>query len=255
MRGTAWLLLGLLAASFLAGCTGATRSFPPTTPRQTEEVGDGVYHLVRPGQTLWRIARVYGVPIEVVARANGLEDPTRIEVGQRLLIPGAARVREVPPAPEPLPGADEPGAPPGSQQPPVPGSEPEPEAGLDTDWRWPLSGPISSGFGAPRAHGSRRHLGIDIAAPRGTEIRAARGGRVRSAGRRSGYGRTVVLEHRGGFTSLYAHLSRIAVSSGQPVRAGQVIGWTGHSGNANGTHLHFEIRHEGRPVDPRLFLP
>jgi murein DD-endopeptidase MepM/ murein hydrolase activator NlpD len=241
-------LVALVALGAAAGCGGTGRRYPPTGPEQAEPIGGEVYHLVEPGQTLWRIARVYGVPIEVVARANGLDDPTEIQVGQRLLIPGADRLRDVPPAPEPLPE-------PGDSAPPGPKPEPAPEPLADTEWGWPVSGPISSGFGAARAHGSRRHLGIDIAVPRGTEIRAARAGRVRSVGRRSGYGRTIVLEHADGFTSLYAHLSRIAVGSDERVRGGQLIGWTGRSGNANGAHLHFEIRHEGRPVDPRLFLP
>lgn len=236
----ALLALGLALA---AGCGGSARTFPPADAGEVREPvpREGVHHVVRRGQTLWRIARVYGVPIDAIVRANGLGDATRIEVGQKLLIPGADRVLEVPPAPQPLPGPGE-----TREAPPPPSA---------TDWSWPVSGPITSTFGAPRSHGQRRHLGIDIAAPRGTPVRAARNGRVVSTETRSGYGRTVVIEHDEGFSTLYAHLSRVTADNGRRVRAGDVIGRVGTTGNANGAHLHFEIRHRGRPVDPRLFLP
>ncbi len=117
---------------------------------------------------------------------------------------------------------------------------------------WPARGAITSGFG-PRRHPIfrvvRMHNGVDIAAPWGTPVRAAAPGTVLFAGWFGGYGKLVVLDH-GGVTTLYGHLSSIEVAAGQKVRAGQVIGRVGSTGYSTGPHLHFEIRVDGRPVDP-----
>ena len=84
---------------------------------------------------------------------------------------------------------------------------------------------------------------------------AARSGRVVFSGRRGDYGLLVILEHDEGFSSWYAHNSRVLVESGQRVREGEVIAKSGRTGRASGTHLHFEIRHRGKPLDPLTFLP
>jgi len=235
---------GLVAVSLvLAGCTTGSRRIPRPQPSRPQATKTKVTHIVSRGQTLWRIARVYGVPMETIARANGITDPTRIRVGRRLVIPGASRVLDVPPAPKPLPSVESP--------PPAGHREATPKT--TTSWNWPLEGPISSRFGASRRQG--RHQGVDIAAPEGSPVRAAQDGRVIFAGQRRAYGRLVVLEHSGGFSSWYAHNRTLRVRTGQWVRRGEVIARSGHSGNATGPHLHFEIRREGKPLDPLLLLP
>lgn len=93
------------------------------------------------------------------------------------------------------------------------------------------------------------HEGVDIAAPEGTAVRALQGGTVTFAGVQGGYGNVVYVQH-GGTTSVYAHLSRIAVARGARVTSGQVIGAVGHTGNASGAHLHLEVWRGGRPEDP-----
>jgi murein DD-endopeptidase MepM/ murein hydrolase activator NlpD len=117
----------------------------------------------------------------------------------------------------------------------------------------PVAGPVTSGFGW-RTHpisGDRRfHPGIDIAAPTGTPVRAADGGTVISAGWQGGYGLTVVIDHGGGITTLYAHLSRLDTRVGVVVRAGEQIGAVGSTGRSTGPHLHFEVRERGIPRDP-----
>jgi murein DD-endopeptidase MepM/ murein hydrolase activator NlpD len=117
----------------------------------------------------------------------------------------------------------------------------------------PLRGPFTSRFGL-RAHplfGRRHfHTGVDIAAPRGTPVRAAADGTVLYAGWYGGYGKLVVLDHGQGTSTLYGHLSQILVTSGQRVARGQLIGRVGSTGYSTGPHLHFEIRQNGRPVDP-----
>jgi len=114
---------------------------------------------------------------------------------------------------------------------------------------WPVSGggSISQYFG-------RRHTGLDIAADTGTPVVASEDGQVVDAGWGGGYGKMVAIDHGGGVVTRYAHLSSIAVSGGEQVSRGQVIGYVGSSGNTTGPHLHFEIIYEGRFVNPLNYL-
>lgn len=117
----------------------------------------------------------------------------------------------------------------------------------------PASGPVVSGFGNryhPILHKSRLHAGIDIGAGYGSTIVAASAGTVVSAGWRGGYGNCVIIDHGGGVSTLYGHMSRIAVSDGQKVTRGQKIGNVGATGLATGPHLHWEVRINGTPVNP-----
>ncbi len=118
----------------------------------------------------------------------------------------------------------------------------------------PLSGRLSSGFGYrihPISRTRRMHTGIDIAAPTGSPIRAAGSGTVISAGWMRGYGLTVIIDHGGGRSTLYAHCSRVFVRAGQRVGTGDRIAAVGSTGFSTGPHLHFEVRIDGVPVDPR----
>jgi murein DD-endopeptidase MepM/ murein hydrolase activator NlpD len=117
--------------------------------------------------------------------------------------------------------------------------------------RWPVEGPLISPFGI-RFQGVKPdlHRGVDISVSDGTEVRSMARGRVRFAGTMRGYGNVIWLDHRGGVMTVYGHLSSIQVSTGSEVRGGQVIALSGHSGNASGPHLHFEIWRHGREVDP-----
>lgn len=121
----------------------------------------------------------------------------------------------------------------------------------------PVPGPVSSGFGY-RIHpifGTKKlHTGWDLSASSGDPIVAAADGVVVSAGVRGGYGNAVVIDHGGGLATLYAHQSSMAVSAGQQVEQGQVIGYVGCTGYCTGPHLHFETRVGGRPVDPSGYM-
>jgi len=116
---------------------------------------------------------------------------------------------------------------------------------------WPVSGPVVSGYGM---RWGQLHAGIDIAVPAGTPIRAAASGTVVLAAYTGGYGNYTCVDHGGGVSTCYAHQSSNAVSSGQSVGQGQVIGSVGCTGHCFGDHLHFEVRVNGSPVDPMGYL-
>ncbi|MDQ3936592.1 MAG: M23 family metallopeptidase, partial [Actinomycetota bacterium] len=116
----------------------------------------------------------------------------------------------------------------------------------------PVRGPITSPFGE---RWGRLHAGIDFGASTGTPVGAGGRGTVSFAGWNSGgYGNLVVIDHRLGFQSWYAHLSSVSVRSGQRVSGGTRIGAVGSTGHSTGPHLHFEVRHNGTPVDPAGYL-
>ena len=115
-------------------------------------------------------------------------------------------------------------------------------------------GKITWGFDKKAIHPITKketvHLGIDVAAPTGTPVYAAGGGTVIKAAEEKGWGKLVALEHSGGYTTFYSHLDEIAVETGAKVSAGQVIGKVGNTGQSTGSHLHYEVRKDGRQVDP-----
>ncbi|HVY55588.1 MAG TPA: peptidoglycan DD-metalloendopeptidase family protein [Thermodesulfobacteriota bacterium] len=175
------------------------------------------YHMLEQGETLYRVAIMYGTTVEELISVNNIADYTDIPAGTMLRILGAV---------------------------------------ISSELVWPLPGKISSGYGR---RGSRYHWGIDIPAPNGTPIRAAADGLVliSSDGMNgfSGYGRIVIIEHGKGISTLYAHNSRNDVKPGTCVRAGETIAEVGATGNATGSHLHFEVRKNGKPVNPLNYLP
>jgi murein DD-endopeptidase MepM/ murein hydrolase activator NlpD len=223
-----------------AGCH--PRASTPPTKFQLEEGPrpPGVVHTVKPGETLWRISRTYGVDERELAELNDLLSPSQIQVGQGLFIPGATAVLEVPP----------PGAHPVAS---APGPEEEQKAfRRTTQLRWPLQGVLMSRFGV---RGGEHHDGIDIAAPEGTAIFAAGSGVVLFAGAQRGYGNLAVIDHGGGLATVYAHCSEVLVHTGQNISSAQTIAKVGRTGRATGPHLHFEVRLHAQPRNPLFYLP
>jgi len=122
---------------------------------------------------------------------------------------------------------------------------------------WPLIGRIGSQFGSrpdPFESGSEMHRGLDIEAPKGTPVHAPAGGYVRIAQRETDYGNLIVIDHGNGLTTRYAHLNGFAVHAGQMVTKRQLIGWVGMTGRTTGPHLHYEVRLNEMPVNPRSYL-
>jgi murein DD-endopeptidase MepM/ murein hydrolase activator NlpD len=191
-------------------------------PTTTYEVGDG--------DTLFAIARRYGTTVNAIVAANDLPSAHRLRVGQRLTLPvGGGSPRQAAPASRA-----------GTVQPSV-------RANLS----WPARGTITSRYGW---RFRRHHDGIDIASARGTPIYAARSGRVRFAGWYYGYGRAVIIDHGGGLTTLYGHASALLVRTGEVVERGDLIARVGCTGRCTGSHLHFEVRINGRAVNPLPYL-
>lgn len=122
----------------------------------------------------------------------------------------------------------------------------------------PVTGRASSGYGErvdPINHTTSLHPGFDLAAPTGTQVGAARGGEVVHAGPAGTYGNLVIVRHEDGFETRYAHLSEVHVKKGDRVETGQDVGAVGSTGHSTGPHLHFEIRKEGKALDPKPYLP
>ena len=124
--------------------------------------------------------------------------------------------------------------------------------------RWPVRGRVNSEFGLRRnpwgGASKEHHGGIDIGVPYGEPIKAPAAGRVVVAGPRGEYGNSVILDHGNDVRSVYGHMSKVLVRAGSVVQKGQVVGLAGSTGRSTGTHLHYEVQVQGRPVNPRSFL-
>jgi len=195
--------------------TGTTES---VTQREKPK---GVIHYVQKGETLWQISRKYQVSVQSIASANQISESGRLLVGQRLIIPntGSSSISS-------------------------------------RSFIWPLNGLVTSQFGIRTLGNSRDyHTGIDIDAHSGALIKAAESGKVSFSGYINGYGNVVIIDHAGGYSTVYAHSSSNLVKEGQEVTKGEVICKSGSTGNATGSHLHFEIRENGKPVNPLNYLP
>ena len=191
--------MAAMALLVLAGCE-TVPTYKGRTTVQTPAL-PGSYHIVRRGETIWRIARSYGLDVDALAAANRLANTNRIGVGQKLFIPLPKESRK---------------------------------------FLWPVRGPIES----PGPNG------VEISAPAGSLIRAARSGQVAVATRQlSGWGKTVILDHADGYLSIYAGLEEFLVRPGDSVRQGLPLGRLGAHA------LHFEIRYGSKSKNTLALLP
>ena len=247
-----------------------------TTPKQSTArvpAADGTYK-VQPGDTLRSIAAAFGRDVKDLARWNSIDDPSRIRVGQTLRVvpPGTEAAAVLPVAPtapattRPLeatasapgttaPAAVAPSTASAAQAAPTPGPvaaipETKPQSAASTsDWIWPVNGRVIDKFD------EKRNKGIGIAGKEGDPVVASADGQVVYSGSGlRGYGNLVILKHNDDFISAYAHNRQILVKQGQTVKRGQRIAEVGRS-DATEPKLHFEIRRQGKPVDPLAYLP
>lgn len=202
-------------------------------------------HSVAAGDTGFSVSMKYGVPWEQIALANSIDPADAIKPGQTLLIPTLLNppptgTSKLDPAPSP------------TAQPTPQASAPAPAPAKAPRFAWPVSGPIRRGY----ATGSDYHDGLDITAAKGTMVRAAAAGTVKFADKeKEQFGNLVVIDHGDGWYTAYGFLSRITVKEGAKVAAGERIGLVGSTGQAKGNELHFEVRRDGKPVDPMEELP
>lgn len=244
----------------------------PQKPKPAQTARNGA-HTVQPGETLFSIARNYKVTATDLARHNQIGLDHRVQMGEKIAIPGEGRAAQVAAAPrpaeqakaqplvyrkeetqqqaaaEPAPQAQK--AAYASAEPQVPSS---PLAIGGTDFRWPVRGRVISGYGA-KPNGQTND-GVNISVPEGTEIKAAEGGVVAYAGNElKGFGNLVLIRHAGEWVTAYAHASEILVKRGDVVRRGQAIARSGKTGSVTTPQLHFEVRRGASPVDPMDHLP
>jgi len=228
---------------------------PVSQPAGFENAGKPGYYTVKPGDTLLRISLEHGQSLHDVVRWNQLENPNRIEVGQvlRVVPPINSEVVTKPvarpqvvaaPASAPQAAASEPPAPAAS----APANKPA-LAEDDINWIWPANGTILAGFD------DVKNKGVDIGGKAGEPVLAAADGRVVyvGAGLR-GYGNLIILKHNNVYLTAYAHNQTLLVKEDQSVLKGQKIAEMGSS-DADRVKLHFEVRRQGKPVDPTKYLP
>jgi murein DD-endopeptidase MepM/ murein hydrolase activator NlpD len=261
---------GPAAAPAPAPAPQATRATVNTTSHRTAPVpaAQGQAHIVKPGETLIGLSRRYNKPIAEIAAANNLQPYHKVQAGDRIVIPGAARVAAAPqPQSQPQPQVQQPRyaaaqAPAPTARMVTPATEKSPveeTSSIDANagaagFRWPARGRIIAGFG-PKPTGQQND-GINLALPEGTPVKAADDGVVAYAGNElKGYGNLVLVRHANGFVTAYAHASEVMVKRGDTIKRGQVIAKSGQTGNVTSPQLHFEIRKGASPVDPMQHLP
>ncbi|MBF0498637.1 MAG: LysM peptidoglycan-binding domain-containing protein [Candidatus Riflebacteria bacterium] len=190
-----------------------------------------VAHVVKNGDSLATVARQYNTSISQILSSNTLSN-SALKPGQQIKVPVNKRFYRVM-------------------------QVTSRRADVSTRMTMPCHGRMTDLYGwrmHPVYHRRLFHAGIDLAAPRGSPINAAMPGVVVYAGWMSGYGKLVVIRHPNGLSTRYGHCSSIRVSKGQSVRGGQIIACVGSTGSATGNHLHFEVRREGRPMNPAVAL-
>jgi murein DD-endopeptidase MepM/ murein hydrolase activator NlpD len=199
---------------------------------------DGIMLVVKSGQTLDGLAKEYGVFMEAILSANEMSPGDVLVAGREIFLPGAKVSAFV----------ESNGARVAVARSSVSASQ---------GFGWPVVGKISSSFGwrkDPVRGGRDFHTGLDIRAPRGRQIVASQGGKVVHSGWMGGYGKTIVISHSGGVTTLYAHCSSLLVKAGANVKRGQKIALIGSTGRSTGNHVHFEVRKSGTPMNPLKYI-
>lgn len=210
----------VLTAVFFSGCaTARTVSF-----KDSVVVSRGIYHTVKPRETLWSIAKTYGISVEEIVRANHIPDAAHIEKGQLILIPGATKTVE---------------------------AVSSREAFEDAEFQWPIKGRVVSYFGDKKSYWTNN--GIDIRSSFGSEVYPARGGEVVFADFLSGYGYTVIIDHGDSYDTVYAQNSEILVAVGDLVTKKVPVAKIG--GDDSLAFLHFEVRKNSVASNPLYFLP
>ncbi len=241
----------LLASLLLLASCASSGGAAPIVDRQNPSERAPKHYVVSRGDTLFSIAWRYGFDVQRLAAANDIGPPYTIYPGQSLAL------REANIATKPRPPVQPPAAPAKQAQPPpvskAPPPRPQPPSDKVADgaWRWPVNGPVVRAFVAS----GQAHKGIDIGGKIGEPVHAAKSGVVVYSGSGLvGYGNLLILKHTPRHLSAYGHNRQLLVKEGDKVNAGDVIAQLGDSGT-DSAKLHFEVRVDGKPVDPLRLLP
>jgi murein DD-endopeptidase MepM/ murein hydrolase activator NlpD len=227
------LLLLLIGSGLIISLTGATCREIYTQ--------SGTWYRVQQGETIASVARRFHVSAQDLAEINDIVGARPLRNGERLYIP-----RQWSSSRLPLPASKK-------ERKKTRRGQDSDEVVLEPDrFLWPVDGTVTSKYGI---RNGRRHDGIDIRAERGSPIKAADGGEVVFSNKLRGYGNLILVKHRDGFFTAYAHNSRNLKKKGTQVQRGEVIGRVGSTGRATAPHLHFEVRKGSNARNPLFFLP
>lgn len=228
-RNLIYILIILVV--FIPGCATAPSVTPSSTyrPPLSERLpAEGIYHRVKKGETLWRISKTYDVDLEAIVTANRLEDITKIEVGQKIFIPGVKSKKDI--------------------------FASDAAFLSKPDFIWPVKGRVISYFGAKKD--GIINKGIDIQAKSGSKVLAARSGKITFIDQNlKGYGKTIIIDHQDSYSTVYTNNAEILVKLGQAVNQNMPIATVGTSGRAATSCLHFEIRKRYKAQNPFYYLP
>ncbi|MGE6992258.1 peptidoglycan DD-metalloendopeptidase family protein [Stutzerimonas zhaodongensis] len=260
-------LVALLAGSLLVGCASSPSGGVSVVDRNNRDRVTSGHYTVQRGDTLWSIAFRFGWDWRDLARVNNIRPPHVIYPGQTIRFSGQVP-RAVATRPVTAPPASAPSTPPivtnpvptpppltrptvAAPKPAAPNTPIKPVTRSASGWAWPAGGTVIGRFSS---NGSL-NKGIDIAGELGQPVLAASDGAVVYAGSGlRGYGELVIIKHSDTYVSAYGHNRRLLVQEGQQVKAGQTIAEMGSTGTDR-VKLHFEIRRQGKPVDPLQYLP
>jgi len=212
-----------------------SRVTPPAPLPPPVKKSEGLYHIVQKNETLWRICKTYKVSIQEVAELNNIKNPSRIKVGDKIFIPGAGQLLKVK----------------ASQK---DNEEIHPGVTIKKGmFIWPVKGPVTTQFGINNGF---KNDGIDIAVASGTQVAASYEGQVVFSSELKGYGKTIIIQHRDKYATVYANNKTNLAKKGESVKTGQVIATTGGTGEGNSApHLHFQIREHNQARNPLFYLP
>ncbi len=214
------MLIAVLNLTF-AGCATTSKVTAPLLPKA---LVSGTFHRVEKGQTLWRIAKLYGMNVDELASLNNIPDFSKVEVGQQLIIPADRKFQVV--------AVD----------------------AFNEDFIWPLRGKILLGFNQP--FHNTLNKGINIEPGRSGDILASRSGKVVFySDNFLDLGKVVILEHPEEFWTVYGRNQEVYVKPGDLIAKGTTIAKAGNAGRDNNTYLHFEIRKGSKSENPLFYLP
>jgi len=217
-----FFLLGIAAISLMLSSCAAPREAMRTDDLRRSV---GIYHKVKPKETLWRIAKAYDISVEELVKANNIPDAAHIQQNQLIFIPQATSEKVVV-----------------SRE----------EAFKDDDFKWPIKGKVISYFGDVKSAFGVNN-GIDIRSEPGQKIFPARGGEVVFADVLNGYGPTLIIDHADGYQTVYADNEKLLAAVGDHVTPQTAVSLVG--GNKALAFLHFEIRKDSVAKNPLYFLP